>query len=268
MVETSRPLAGLGIMVTRPVPLDKTLRQMVEAAGGRAIALPVLEILPPREPQRARAKMQRLGEYQMAIFVSRNAVQGALEWLRSQGLALPSGLRLAAIGRATAAALERAGYRVHIVPEQGPTSEALLAETSMQGLAGQRVLILRGEGGRTLLGETLTARGARVEYAELYRRGLPELHPEQIVQAFCSQPLHLITVTSGEALENLCTLARRGPVTGLHDFPLVCGGSRVAELALGAGFRQAIRAWDPTDRAMFRAILDWARGKDHGTDTP
>ncbi len=261
MVETTRPLAGLGIMVTRPLPLGRNLHRMIETAGGHPIDFPVLEILPPRDPQRASVLMRRLGEFQTAIFVSRNAVQGALELLGSQGLGLPQPLRLAAIGRATAAALERAGYPVHIVPERGYTSEALLAETSMQDLGGQRILILRGEGGRTLLGEGLTQRGARVEYAELYRRGLPDLRPEEIVRAFRSRPLQLIMVTSGEALVNLCTLARRGPVRELYDYPLLSGGARVAGLAHEAGFARVLCAPDPSDAAMFQTVLDWARGR-------
>jgi uroporphyrinogen-III synthase len=247
-------------MVTRPAPLNQTLRRMIATEGGRAIAFPVLEILAPRDPQRAGALMRRLGEFQMAIFVSRNAVQGALELLRSQGLALPGGLRLAAIGRATAAALERAGYPVHIVPDRGYTSEALLAEAPMRHLGGQRVMILRGEGGRTLLGERLRARGTKIVYAELYRRGLPDLTPEEIVNAFRSQPLHLITVTSGEALKNLCVLARRGPIQELYDYPLLSGGPRVGGLAGEAGFGRVRCAPDPSDRAMFQAIQDWASG--------
>jgi uroporphyrinogen-III synthase len=255
----TRPLEGQGIMVTRPVPLDQTLRRMIATAGGRAIPFPVLEILAPRDPQRASALMRRLGEFHMAVFVSRNAVQGALDLLHSQGLALPGGLRLAAIGRATAAALERAGYPVHIVPDQAYSSEALLAEAPMRDLGGQRVMILRGEGGRTVLGEQLRGRGAQVVYAELYRRGLPDLTPDDVRNAFLSQPLHLITVTSGEALKNLCVLARRGPIRELYDYPLLTGGPRVAGLAAEAGFQRVLCARDPSDQAMLQAIQDWAR---------
>ncbi len=159
---TQRGLAGAGVLLTRPRHQAGELAAAIAAAGGRVIDFPVMDIV-GRDRRAVEADLDSVGESDIVIFVSANAVRHGLSAARG-------GARLAAIGAATAAALEAAGRRVDILPVAGFDSEALLAEPALVAVGGRRILIVRGNGGRELLGDTLRQRGARVDYLAVYER--------------------------------------------------------------------------------------------------
>ena len=94
-------------------------------------------------------------------------------------------------------------------------------------------MILRGESGRELLGDTLKARGATVEYVACYRRSKPQLNPESLLAA---EP-DAISVTSSEALEHLWQAFDSESRKTLRELPLFVPHARIAELALQQGWR-------------------------------
>lgn len=168
----SSSLQGLRVLVTRPEHQAGPLCQLIERHGGVAVRCPTLLIREPQDWGPALALFDRLATYDLAIFTSVNAVDRALPPIRERG-GIPPGLEIAAIGKATARALARHGIDHGLQPEHDFSSEALMALPRFQNVTGQRIVIIRGEGGRTLLAETLTARGARVDHAEVYRRERP-----------------------------------------------------------------------------------------------
>ena len=174
--------------MTRPKDLAAGLGRLIEQAGGEPVLFPAIEIedVPDCPP------LARLHEYDMAIFVSPTAVQRAMKRAR----ALPAAV--AAIGSGTKKELERQGVGRVIVPGVGADSEALLAV--LNDVRGKRIVIVRGEGVREVLGETLSARGARVDYAECYRRVRPKARGTDLAH------VHAITVSSTEGLDNLLAL--------------------------------------------------------------
>ena len=105
----------------------------------------------------------------MLVFVSTNAVQYAFPLLPDQ---LPLDIGVAAIGQATANALDAVGLPATLVPER-MDSEGLLALPELADLRGRHVIVLRGNGGRELLADTLVERGATLQQVEVYRRRLP-----------------------------------------------------------------------------------------------
>ncbi len=230
---------------------------MIDAAGGRAIRLPVLDIVDPHDLRPIVTQFKRLDDFDVAIFISANAVHKAVAYLGANKLKLPQHLMLAAVGPSTANALERAGYRLDLVPPAKFTSEALLAMDEMRSLSGKDILIFRGEGGREVLADTLRARGARVEYVEVYRRTLPNIDRRTLEKVFTSGKLDLITVASAKALDNLVALANRAGVTNFVDNRLLVGGLRIRSAAARMGFSKLIVAADPSDQAMFKAIQTW-----------
>ena len=157
------PLHGAGVLVTRPAGSNEALRSLIERAGGAALELPVLTI-EARELEDIRGDLARLPAPDLAIFVSANAVECGLPAIDV------STVTVLAIGPATRAALERAGHPADVVPEDGFDSEALLRTAALNDVDGRHVLIVRGQGGRELLGATLRARGATVDYLAVYRR--------------------------------------------------------------------------------------------------
>ena len=248
------PLQGKGIVITRPVHQAGALCRLIEAQGGRAIRYPTLAIFPLSDPRLPLALVEHLESYDMAIFVSANAVRWGMELILSRCY-LPPSLKLVAIGRATAQALERYGTPASLIPESSFTSEALLALPEMQVVADQRIVIFRGEGGRNLLGMTLSERGAQVSYAEVYRRGKPAAPADELVQYWRRGEIQGVVVTSSESLENLFDMIGEIGRQWLCNTPLVVVSARTQQLALHLGVKHPpLLARAVSDEAIIEAL--------------
>lgn len=160
---SSRSLRGAGVLVTRPAHLADELVVAVRAADGEPFAFPVIDIV-PRAKDAVAAELAAAPAPDIVVFVSRNAVTHGIGTLHG------STARVAAVGPATARALDAAGRAADIVPRTGFDSEHLLAHPVLRDVSGLTVRIVRGDGGRELLGETLAKRGATVTYLGVYRR--------------------------------------------------------------------------------------------------
>lgn len=190
-------LAGVGVLVTRPEHQAESLVLAIEAAGGRAIRFPAIAI-EPRPEEAVAADAARLPDPDISIFVSANAVR--------YGLPFAGTARIAAVGPATAAAIEAAGRRVDIRPAEGFDSEHLLAEPELVDVSGKVVRIIRGESGRELLAETLRERGAAVDYLAVYTRRAAqpdEAALSRLEAAWRKGDVRVVTVMSVETLASL-----------------------------------------------------------------
>jgi uroporphyrinogen-III synthase len=247
-------LSGLGVLVSRPADQADGLCRLIESAGGRAIRLPAVQILPASDPEPARALLA--APCDLMVFVSRNAVVQALPLL--PGGRLPADCTLAAIGEATARALTAAGREPDLTPTGRFDSEALLAVDALQDVLGSRVVIVRGEGGRATLGESLTSRGARVVYAEVYRRVLPDSDAGPLLANWRDQ-VQLATATSDDLLHNLLRLVTSGGQAALLATPLVVVSQRTAALARSLGFARVEVAERAGDQEILAALCRAAR---------
>lgn len=245
-------LTGWRVLVTRPAHQAEGLCRLLEEHGAEPIRFPTLSIEPPTDPQPAKAVLARLDEFDLAIFISANAIEQCLQRIDTP---LPPGLRLAVVGKASARALEAAGYRVDHQPVDGADSEALLALPALQQITGQRVLIVRGEGGRELLAETLRTRGARVEYAEVYRRTVPTADASALSRRWRTEGIDAVTVTSNQTLQNLHDLLDPAGRECLLRTPLVVVSPRAGELARQLGHTAPITvAAEAGDEAVLEAL--------------
>lgn len=234
-MDKTRPpcdLAGLSVLVTRPAHQSEGLCELIQAARGRPVRFPALEIRGPTDKHAARAALAGTGRGDILIFVSANAVRYAFPLLPDQ-LALD--IDIAAIGSATAQALRESGLDPTLTPAK-MDSEGLLALPQLQAVKGRRVYILRGNGGRELIQETLCERGAEVYPVEVYRRQLPQ-HPTGVKSLLRSWPqlVQAVTATSNAILDNLFTLLGDEGTNLLRGTPLVVVSQRMAEHALGRG---------------------------------
>lgn len=246
-------LVGLGVLVTRPAAQAKTLCALIRSANGRPLCFPALEILPVKDPEEALTLLRQ--SWDLLIFVSRNAVDQAIA-LGLDG-SWPAAHTLAAVGRATAEALDAAGRAPDLVPSSRFDSEAMLAMSELSDMTGQRVLICRGDGGRALLGNELGRRGAAVHYAEVYRRGRPAVQSGHLLRRWRSD-VQVVTVTSDGILRNLMQLlGDRGRAT-LLDTPLVVISERTADTARRLGFQRVRVAQRAEDASIVQAICDLA----------
>ncbi len=252
-------LAGTRVLVTRPAHQAERLCELIEAEGGEVVRFPVLEIADPADGAALRSVIDRLETFDIAVFISPNAVTKAMNLILARRT-LPPRLRLAAIGRQSAAELKHLGCPADIYPRQRFDSEALLAMEAMQppAVAGMRIVIFRGEGGREHLGDTLRRRGAEVEYAEAYRRTRPEADTGRLMRLWVRGQLDIVTVTSSEGLRNLYDMVGKLGRQWLRDTPLVVLSERTAELARGLGFKHApMVAEQASDEGIVRAVRQW-----------
>lgn len=252
-----RPLAGARVLVTRPAHQADALCRLIEDAGGTALRMPALDIAPPADPQTLRAIGARLDQYDLAIFVSANAVRGLLEHLDKP---LPQSLKLAVVGPASARELVEAGYPDPLCPPSGFDSESLLALPALRQVSGWKVVIFRGDGGRGLLAEVLRGRGADVEYAEAYRREAPPPPDPAVSDALRQRKVDAVVVTSAQALEHLVGLCTEAMRRGLTGAQLVVVSERMVQLAESLGFRAPLVAAEPGDRAIFETLVAWRTG--------
>ena len=190
-------LSGRGIVITRPREHAAELAERVRAAGGEPILFPTIEILPPENSAALALTLTRLDSFDLAIFVSPTAAMKATERVGA-GQVWPRKLRVAAVGAGTAAALQRLGFESVVAPEGEADSEALASLAELQELRGRSVVIFRGQGGREWLRAVLEARGARVEYAECYRRVAPTADTEPLVERWRRGGIDAVSITSSE----------------------------------------------------------------------
>jgi uroporphyrinogen-III synthase len=223
-----RPLAGIGVVVTRPAHQAQALARLIEDSGGRPILFPAIEILDVEDLGPFTQVVDRLEQFDLAVFISPNAIERAVSLIRSRRQ-FPPGLKLATIGGGGVRALAAHGITGAIAPQGRYDSEALLEVPEIAG--AKRVVIFRGEGGRELLGEALKARGARVEYAECYRRCRPDRDPAPLLDAWAHKTLDAVTVTSSEGLRNLFEMVGDDARGQLQQTPLFAPHPRIAEAA-------------------------------------
>jgi len=245
------PLAGMRVLVTRPDDQSGELAAAIEAAGGSAIRFPVIRIV----ARDASGDAGRMPAPDVVIFVSRNAVLHGLDLVRDRGAAI------AAVGPATATAIEAAGVRVDILPVGAFDSEHLLETPELQDVAGKTVVIVRGESGRELLADTLAARGASVHYLPVYRRERNDLPADRIgalADDLVASRIDAITIMSVETLEALLALLPDDARAALEETPLVAPGDRVIQTAseLVPGM-PAIRAAGPRAADIVNALVEW-----------
>jgi len=261
------PLAGLSVLVTRPQPSADAWAQRLQAQGAQPLVAPMMELVPVSDPDEQRtikAVVLDFDRYQKAIFVSQNAVAHGLDWLEAYWPQLPMGIDYFAVGRSTARALEDRGLKVMALQNTGAmNSETLLEapELSAEAIKNQRVVIFRGQGGRRLMGQVLSERGAQVDYCELYRRQRPPQATELLLNAIRQEadyPL-VVAIHSGEALDNYTrTLTRLPPgepgLNRLRQGQLLVPSERLADQARALGYRRLISAENATDDSMEAAL--------------
>jgi uroporphyrinogen-III synthase len=203
---------------------------LIEAAGGVALSLPLFEIASVADPASAAAQLEQARAAQRWIFSSSNAVHYAAE------LAALPWPPTAAVGPATAAALEALGLCDVLYPQTGDGAAALLAHPVFAVVEGQQIALIAGEQPLPELETVLRARAAQVECIAVYRRR-PVLHSPDAVAAAIAQA-DIAILPSAEALEQLLSLTPVGTQSILLSLQLALPSPRVVEKARSLGFRR------------------------------
>lgn len=244
------------LLVTRPLSQGRSLCEQLQARGYVAHHIPVMEIEPLQDEAslvRCENCFANLEKYHGMLVVSLNAAEQALLWWTRYPLL--SAHQVFSVGKTTADFLQQSpcleGLSPVVFPRHQMDSEGLLAlpELAPEHVQGKHFLLLRGEGGREMIAQTLRARGAIVESCELYRRRAPRQNAKSLQD--CLPAVEGIIINSAESLENFLSLAGDIPVAGKV---LVVPGQRVADAAGRAGFQHIIVAANATDAALLDAV--------------
>ena len=250
-------LAGKTVIVTRPLAQAQNMLESLEVGLATTVHFPVISISATNDLAVAKKRFNDLASYQVLIFISANAVHYAMKTAKALDITFDH-VALAAVGPATKAALESYDYSVSIVPRSGFTSEALLDDPALQDIAQKNILIVRGEGGREHLRQTLEARNAKVDYAEVYQRQIPTTrNPIELNQLNSDETV--IFLYSVESAQNLWSLCSPKEQQWLTTATFIVASARIFEAVTTLGIaKDSIIAENPSDEAMLAALHNWA----------
>jgi len=243
-------LSGVRALVTRPEPQASELVQAIQAKNGCAVAMPMLSIDPLPETQASKDIVLDLDRFDKVIVISRPAAQQGLSYLENYWPQFPLHLQWFAIGRSTAA--EMAEFLIQPKhTELTENSEALLALQELNTVKGERCLIIKGQGGRTLLFDALTQRGANVTLLNVYSRQRVSYPHQQLTHWLESQQINVILSGSGETVHHLGYYL---PQHQRSHYSLIVPSQRVADQAIALGFQRVINANGANHNAMLSAL--------------
>lgn len=217
----------------------------------------MLEILDPIDLHPLLAVIDRLDDFHIAVFVSPNAVSRCMQIILLHRK-LPAGLKLVCIGQGSAQRLQQLGYTNVSIPGPPYQSETLLALPLLQQVAGKRIVIFQGNGGRELLSATLSARGAHVEQVECYRRVQPQVDALPLIQAWHRGAVNVVTVSSTLGLQNLYEMLGTRGRPMLLKTPIVVLSERTARTCRELGFTtEPMIASAACDEAVVQTLRAW-----------
>lgn len=251
------PLKGKRILVTRSRTQASVLVEKIKQLGGEAIELPTIEISLEENLEQLYLAFASIEQYQWIVFTSVNAVDIFFQQLREQGQDIRSlfGLRICAIGPATAARLQSLGLLVDVIPDEYQ-AEGIIKKLQGLILPGQRVLLPRARGAREVLPVSLKEMGAVVDECCLYQAIVPQAKNNNGWQELLADDLDYITFTSSSTVNNFVKIIGREQVESyIKQVRVACIGPITAATAREQGFNIDVQASEYTIDGLINAIL-------------
>ncbi|MDH5232142.1 MAG: uroporphyrinogen-III synthase, partial [Gammaproteobacteria bacterium] len=253
--KVDKPLKNIHVLVTRPEHQADQLCKLIEQSGGTPERFATIEI--SSLSLDVKQIHQLVSQTDIAIFISQNAVEFGLKPLLESRINMPAKLRFAAVGQATARALNALGISDVIQAEAPYNSESLLACNELQNIAEKHIIIFKGTGGRELLIDTLKQRGASVHSFDCYSRNKPTSDSSEVSQQLKKQAIDFVVCTSNEGLDNLVDLIDVDNQESLFATKLVVLSERGAGHAKTLGFETIIQAHEASDRGIQQILIQW-----------
>ncbi|MBW7984503.1 uroporphyrinogen-III synthase [Enterobacillus tribolii] len=245
----------MSILVTRPSPSGEQLVSRLTALGRVAYHAPLIDFSPGSQLEHVPGLIAALRQDDLVFALSQHAVRYAHASMQRSGQGWPDTLRYFAIGRTTALRLHTISGRDVEFPPPPEISEALLQLPALQNVAGRRALLLRGNGGRELLAETLEQRGATVTLCECYQRSPIHYNGAEQSAHWQRQQISTLVITSGEMLQQLYDLVpEHDRLAWLLQCRLIIVSERLAGLAQKLGWQDIRIAESADNDALIRAL--------------
>lgn len=260
---TPLPLTGQTILITRSAGQSSQFADLLTAQGAEVIEMPALEIRAPSSWAALDDAIASLPTFDWLILTSANAVNYALERLLYQGqdARALAGLKIAVVGKKTAAVLRQWGLAPDFVPPDY-VADALVAHFP-EPVKGLKVLFPRVEsGGREVLVKELSAAGAEVVEVPAYESGCPQTPDPEALEAIATRRISVVTFASSKTVRHFCTLLAQGLgdtwqsyLTGVAVASIGPQTSQTCHELLG---RVDIEAQEYTLDGLSEAISTWA----------
>lgn len=251
----AKPLFGKKIVITRAAEQAHEFAWLLEDAGAEVFSFPTIQILPPKTWQPVDQAIQTLALFDWILFTSVNGVSSFFSRLKTLGGDIRDlkGIRIGAIGPKTAARLETLGLRVDVFPTEYRAEALADAVGSVKRL---KILLARAQEARDVLPETLTARGASVTIASVYRTVKVRRVPSDLKKRLLNGEMNAVTFTSSSTVDGfmLHFNARERKRIFEHTRAAVIGPITATTLQ-GYGIRPAIRASRYTIEALAKALV-------------
>ncbi|MEY4474716.1 MAG: hypothetical protein RL248_483 [Pseudomonadota bacterium] len=246
------------ILVSRPSPAGEELVSRLRALGRVAWHAPLIDFSSGSDLPKLPALLHNMQAGDLVFALSQNTIRYANPMLKRNNLSWPTQLSYYAIGRTTALALHTAS-RLHVTyPPMGETSEMLLSLPDLQNVSGKKVLLLRGNGGRELLGQSLAERGASVTFCECYQRSPVYYNGSEQSADWQRAGVDILVITSGEMLQQIYTLVPDYYRSSwLLRCRLIVVSDRIATLAAQMGWSDIRVAENADNDALIRALQDF-----------
>lgn len=243
-------LNGLRILNTRPKEQGQILHTAIQQAGGIAIDFPTLEIQECESPWLV--NLPDLNSLEHAIFISANAAHCCFKQLQKQQINWPPEIQAIAIGQGTAQALQQYGIAAEI--PQSPDSEHLLQLPSLKQIKQQKILLIKGEGGRRLIEDYLLEQGAELTILAVYKRALPTINHQYSNSLWQDDAVDIILLTSEQSIHNLFKLFSQQSHDWLKSKPCLVISERLAQIATHLGMKK-IKLCHPN--RIINTLLDY-----------
>ena len=242
-------LGGRCVVITRPVGTATALVRQVRAAGGVPLLLPGLALRGPADVHAMAEVFDAALHDDILIFTSPAAVRfaAALAPLRTSAVVL-------AVGVSSARALRRHGVVAPLAPDR-QDSEGLLELPALRDLRGRRVALIGAAGGRGVLRQQLSARGAQLRELHVYERAAPRLNQRHFKAVLNLPTSALVLLSSAEALRHLTELLPPAALLHLCATTAVTSSERMAAAARDAGFRRIVQAASAVSADLLRAAI-------------
>ena len=202
-------LAGRRVLITRAEEQAQALRVLLESRGAEVVELPFIEIRPPRSWDEFDASLRSIMDYDWLILTSVNGVHAFFARLDRLGMSADDlqHLKIAAIGPATAEAIEKHGLIVDLVPPRYVAEEVVRALRPQ--ITTERLLLVRAKIARDVIPQELSAAGAVVDVREAYETVLPEASQSKLLKLLSDRRRRpdVITFTSSSTVENMLKMS-------------------------------------------------------------
>jgi uroporphyrinogen III methyltransferase/synthase len=259
----ARPLFGKRVLVTRPRDQAAEFVDLLESFGAEAIESPLVRIDPPEDDAPLDEACARLDAFDWIVFSSANAVDAFIRRLTASPLDVRAlhGVRLCAVGSATAARLTALGLKVDLVPPEFRAEAVARAMAGVAPISGLRVLLPRADIGRDVIADDLRTGGAVVTEVVAYRTVVVEAGHEgdpDIYRMLLESRLDVVTFTSASAVRHFVKIFGLEPATDLLRTTVVAAiGPVTADVAKQYGINVAIVPAEATIPALTQAIVKY-----------